>query len=94
MAENVTRVTITLPTEQADQAKRLVAEGQYASVSAFLADLVAERLAEAEAQEYFWSALRDQVGELTENERAWVNDAKAAAQQAHDYYASLRDGAA
>ncbi|MCT9932319.1 ribbon-helix-helix domain-containing protein [Planotetraspora sp. A-T 1434] len=89
MGEHVTRVTVTLPAKEAEEVKRLVAEGQYPSVSAFMAELVAERLAETEAQKYFWSALREQVGELTEEERAWIETARAASEQAQDYYASL-----
>ncbi|MEZ0076572.1 ribbon-helix-helix domain-containing protein [Planotetraspora sp. GP83] len=89
MAEHVTRVTVTLPTEQAEEAKRLVAEGRYPSVSAFMAELVAQRLAEREAQKHFWSELRDQVGELTEDERAWIKSAQAATDQAREYFASV-----
>lgn len=77
MAENVKRVNVTLPIEQVDRIKRIVAErpSDYPSVAAFVGEATARMLHDEEAHDMLLSVLGDLGGEPTEADRRWAAEA-------------------
>jgi Arc/MetJ-type ribon-helix-helix transcriptional regulator len=69
-----TKITITLPNDQIDEIRSLIAAGQAASVSAFLKHAVGVALSDASGWiEMLDDALRQTGGPLTAKERAWAD---------------------
>ena len=69
-----TKLTITLPDAQLEEVRALVANGQAASVSAFVKHAVAMALFDAAGwRETLAEALRETGGPLTSRERAWAD---------------------
>ena len=69
-----TKLTITLPDAQLEEVRALVANGQAASVSAFVKHAVAMALFDAAGwREMLAEALRETGGPLTSRERAWAD---------------------
>lgn len=68
-----TKLTITLPDEQLEEVRRLVAAGKAPSVSGFVQHAVGIALQDAAG----WQAMLDeavrQTGGLTRDERAWAD---------------------
>jgi antitoxin ParD1/3/4 len=62
------RVTVTMPAEQAERLRRVVASGAAGSVSAYVADAVRDRLARDEAL----AKLHDAWGELPDEALIWA----------------------
>ncbi len=70
-----TKITITLPDEQVEQIRALVAAGAAASVSAFVKHAVGVALFDAAGwREMLDEALRQTGGALTKKERAWADE--------------------
>jgi Arc/MetJ-type ribon-helix-helix transcriptional regulator len=68
------KITITLPDEQLDEVRALVAAGQSQSVSAFVKHAVTVALADAAGwKEMLQEALQQTGGPLTKKERAWAH---------------------
>ena len=84
MVEGVQRINVTLPKQLLERVKQLVTESPavYPSVSAFVADAVATRLAEADAHRMLLSALGEGVSEPTADDREWADQALAVAERA------------
>jgi Arc/MetJ-type ribon-helix-helix transcriptional regulator len=84
VGENVKRVNVTLPVEQVEGIRRLMAEqpSAYPSVSAFVAEAIAERLADAEAHHMLVGVLRELGGEPTAEDVAWAEQALRLADEA------------
>jgi Arc/MetJ-type ribon-helix-helix transcriptional regulator len=69
-----TKITVTLPDEQIQAVRALVAAGQTTSVSAFVKHAVAVALFDAAGwQEMLCEALQQTGGPLTRKERAWAD---------------------
>jgi Arc/MetJ-type ribon-helix-helix transcriptional regulator len=69
------KITITLPDEQIEEIRALVAAGQTPSVSAFVKHAVGIALFDAEGwREMLREALQQTGGPVTQKERAWAND--------------------
>jgi Arc/MetJ-type ribon-helix-helix transcriptional regulator len=69
-----TKITITLPDEQLDSIRELVAAGKAASVSAFVKHAVAIGLFDAAGWRTMLNdALRQTGGSLTNEERKWAD---------------------
>jgi Arc/MetJ-type ribon-helix-helix transcriptional regulator len=75
MAENVKRINITLPLDEVERLQELVAEGQYPSVSSFVATAVRDRLAERDAHEMLLASLREIGGEPDRAAEEWADQA-------------------
>lgn len=70
----MTKITITLPREEVDDIRSLVAAGQSANVSAFVQHAVRIALADAAGwREVLRESLEQTGGPLTEKERAWAD---------------------
>jgi Arc/MetJ-type ribon-helix-helix transcriptional regulator len=70
----VTKITITLPADQVEEIRALVAAGRAASVSAFVKHAVGVALFDAAGwREMLGDALRQTGGPLTKKERAWAD---------------------
>ena len=84
VGENVKRVNVTLPLEQVERIRRLMAEqpSAYPSVSAFVVEAIAERLADAEAHHMLVGVLRELGGEPTPEDVAWAERALRLADEA------------
>jgi Arc/MetJ-type ribon-helix-helix transcriptional regulator len=68
------KITITLPDDQLEEVRALVAAGGAASVSAFVKHAVGVALADAAGwREMLKDALRQTGGPLTKEERAWAD---------------------
>ncbi|HWF08444.1 MAG TPA: hypothetical protein VG297_08265 [Bryobacteraceae bacterium] len=68
------KITITLPLEQLDEIRSLVAAGQAASISGFVQHAVGVALFDAAGwREMLGEALRQTGGPLTKKERAWAD---------------------
>ncbi len=68
------KITITLPNDQVEQIRALVAAGQAASVSGFVKHAVEVGLADAAGwREMLNDALQQTGGPLTDKERAWAD---------------------
>ena len=65
------KIAITLPEEQVAAARRAVAEGRAASVSAYISQALARRTAEEEMAEII-AEIYAQAGEPIEEDRAWA----------------------
>ena len=65
------KIAITLPEEQVAAARRAVAEGRAASVSAYISQALARRTAEEEMAEMI-AEIYAKAGEPTEEDRAWA----------------------
>lgn len=68
------KITVTLPTDQVDVIKALVAEGQSSSVSGFVQHAVQLAIEDVDA----WATMLDQAlqetgGPLTPEEEAWAD---------------------
>jgi Arc/MetJ-type ribon-helix-helix transcriptional regulator len=73
------KVTITLPGEQIQEIRDLIAAGQTTSVSAFVKHAVGTALFDAAGwREMLRDALQQTGGPVTQKERAWANDALSA----------------
>jgi Arc/MetJ-type ribon-helix-helix transcriptional regulator len=69
-----TKITITLPTEQVEEIRALVAAGRVANLSAFVKHSVGIALQDAAGwREMLAEALRETGGPLTDEERAWAD---------------------
>jgi Arc/MetJ-type ribon-helix-helix transcriptional regulator len=69
-----TKITITLPDNQLDEIRSLVAAGETASVSAFVKHAVGLALSDqAGWREMLTDALRQTGGPLTAKERTWAD---------------------
>lgn len=69
-----TKITITLPNDQLDEIRALVAAGGAASVSAFVKHAVGVALFDAAGwREMLQDALQQTGGSLTKKERAWAD---------------------
>jgi Arc/MetJ-type ribon-helix-helix transcriptional regulator len=69
-----TRITITVPDDQAAEIRALVSAGKAASVSAFVQHAVGVALADAAGwREMLKEALEQTGGPLTDKERAWAD---------------------
>jgi len=69
-----TKITITLPDDQVEEIRALVAAGEAASVSAFVKHAVGVALFDAAGwREMLEDALRQTGGPLTKKERAWAD---------------------
>jgi Arc/MetJ-type ribon-helix-helix transcriptional regulator len=69
-----TKITITLPADQVEEIRALVAAGRAASVSAFVKHAVGVALFDAAGwREMLGDALRQTGGPLTKKERAWAD---------------------
>jgi Arc/MetJ-type ribon-helix-helix transcriptional regulator len=69
-----TKITITLPNDQLEEIRALVAAGGAASVSAFVQHGVGVALFDAAGwREMLQDALRETGGSLTKKERAWAD---------------------
>ncbi len=69
------KVTITLPKEQIEEIRALVANGRAASVSAFAKHAIAVSLQDAAGwMEMLHEALEQTGGPLTKEERAWADE--------------------
>ncbi len=69
-----TKITITLPDDQVEEIRALVAAGQAGSVSAFVKHAVGVALFDAAGwNEMLQGALQQTGGPLTKNERAWAD---------------------
>jgi len=69
-----TKITITLPDDQIEGVRALVAAGQAASVSAFVKHAVGVALFDAAGwREMLQDALQQTGGPLTKRERAWAD---------------------
>lgn len=83
MAENVKRLTVTIPVEQFQQIKRLVdQDARYTSMSAFVADAIADRLGDADALKMLIASVRELDGEPTAEDIAWADEALRVAARA------------
>ncbi|MGA9832627.1 MAG: hypothetical protein WBQ71_16030 [Trebonia sp.] len=65
------KIAITLPEEQVAAARRAVAEGRAASVSAYISQALARRTAEEEMADII-AEIYAQSGEPTEEDRTWA----------------------
>jgi Arc/MetJ-type ribon-helix-helix transcriptional regulator len=73
------KITITIPDEQLDAIRTLVAGGQATSVSAFVKHSIGMALYDAAGwKQMLADALRDTGGPLTQTERAWADSLLAA----------------
>lgn len=68
------RITVSLPDHLVDAAAAAVEEGRVASVSAYVAEALAEKAA-GETFEQFLADWRGRVGEPTPEETAWAEAA-------------------
>ena len=69
-----TKITITLPDDQVENIRALVAAGRAASVSAFVKHAVGMALFDAAGwNEMLQDALQQTGGPMTKNERAWAD---------------------
>jgi Arc/MetJ-type ribon-helix-helix transcriptional regulator len=69
-----TKITITLPDEQRDEVRALVAAGEAASISGFVQHAVAVALHDAAGwREMLDEAIEQTGGPLTKKERAWAD---------------------
>jgi len=77
MGEHVKRLTVTIPVEQFELIKRLVEQDatRYPSMSAFVADAIADRLGDEDALEMLIATVRELDGEPTAEDIAWAEDA-------------------
>jgi Arc/MetJ-type ribon-helix-helix transcriptional regulator len=66
------KIAITLPEEQVAAARRAVAEGRAASVSAYISQALEHRTAEEEMAEVI-AEIYAETGEPTAEERAWAD---------------------
>jgi Arc/MetJ-type ribon-helix-helix transcriptional regulator len=96
MAEKVKRLNVTVPVEQVERIKQLMAEdpSAYPSVSAFVGEAIADRLANAEAHQMLVAVLRDLGGEPSDDDRAWAEQALRVAEHAARDHATKAKGAA
>lgn len=70
----MTKITITLPREEVDEIRSLVAAGQSANVSAFVQHAVRIALADAAGwRDVLREGLEQTGGPLTDKERAWAD---------------------
>jgi Arc/MetJ-type ribon-helix-helix transcriptional regulator len=68
------KITITLPDEQIDEIRALIAAGEAANVSAFVKHAVGVALSDAAGwREMLNDALRQTGGPLTTKEREWAD---------------------
>jgi Arc/MetJ-type ribon-helix-helix transcriptional regulator len=67
------KIAITLPEEQVAAARRAVAEGRAASVSAYISQALARRTAEEEMADMLAEIFAETGGPPTEEERAWAS---------------------
>jgi Arc/MetJ-type ribon-helix-helix transcriptional regulator len=69
------KITITLPDEQIQEIRALIAAGQTTSVSGFVKHAVGIALYDAAGwREMLRDALQQTGGPVTQKERAWAND--------------------
>jgi Arc/MetJ-type ribon-helix-helix transcriptional regulator len=96
MAEGVKRINVTLPIEQVDRIREVIAErpAEYRSVSAFVVEAIAERLAESEAHQMLLDILHDLAGTPTDEDLAWADEALRLSDEAARKRAGSRQGAA
>jgi Arc/MetJ-type ribon-helix-helix transcriptional regulator len=68
---------VTISVEQFEQIKRLVEQdaGRYPSMSAFVAEAIADRLGDEYAHEMLITMLREIHGEPTADDIAWADEA-------------------
>jgi Arc/MetJ-type ribon-helix-helix transcriptional regulator len=70
----ITKITITLPDDQVEEIRALVAAGEAANVSAFVKHAVGVALHDAAGwREMLNEALQQTGGPLTKKERAWAD---------------------
>ena len=69
-----TKITVTLPEDQLEEVRALVAAGKAASVSAFVSHAVGVAIDDAAGwRDMLQDALRRTGGPLTNRERAWAD---------------------
>jgi antitoxin ParD1/3/4 len=66
------KIAVSLPAELVEQAKRAVAEGRAASVSAYVAEALAEKSSEEDFDALLDQMLEETGGPATPEEIAWV----------------------
>ncbi len=77
-----TKITVTLPDEQLEEVRALVAAGRAASISAFVKHAIGIALSDAAGwSERLQDALRQTGGPLTRKERAWADELLSPAQR-------------
>lgn len=67
------KIAVSLPAELVEQAKRAVAEGRAASVSAYVAEALAEKSSEEDFDALLDQMLEETGGPPTPEEEAWVD---------------------
>lgn len=65
------KIAITLPEEQVASARRAVAEGRAASVSAYISQALARRSADEDMAEMI-AEIYEETGQPTEEDRLWA----------------------
>jgi len=86
MGANVKRLTVTIPVEQFELIKGMVEQepARYPSMSAFVAEAIAERLADEHAHELLIAMLKAEDGEPTAEDIAWADEALRVIERAAD----------
>ncbi len=74
IASMTVKLAITLPDEQVAAAKRAVAEGRAASVSAYIAEALSRRSADDELLDML-AEMKTEYGEPTADDYAWAEQA-------------------
>ena len=69
------KIAVSLPAELVEQAKRAVAEGRAESVSAYVAEALAEKSSEEDFDRLLEQMLQETGGRLTPEEIAWADRA-------------------
>ncbi|KAB2345475.1 hypothetical protein [Actinomadura rudentiformis] len=77
MAENVKRVTVTLPLEQVERIKAVIARNPdvYPTVSSFVVEAISDRIDSYDAHEMLVDVLREIGGEPDEDAKEWAAEA-------------------
>jgi len=96
VAETVKRVNVTLPVEQVERIKALMSENpdDYPTVSSFVTQAIADRLANEAAHAALIGVLRDLGGEPTAEDQRWAEEALRRADQAAAEHTRKQQGAA
>jgi hypothetical protein len=96
MSERVKRVTVTLPIDEYERIRAVMAcsPTKYPTVSAFVTDAVSERLDEEDGHDELIAFLRESAGEPTAEDREWAANAIRLAEQVAAEHAARHKGSA